>query len=808
MADETVKLILELENKSKKEFETLNKELKELKKQAKGADKEVEDLDNSLEKTGKTSTTTSKNVSSSGVSLKGLGVAAVAAAASLAVVVANSISLNKELRELATVSGLGFENFQLINSQALALGITADDTSSAINDLTLKIDEAAKLGSGAAVDAFKILGININEIASQDQVQRLETFRDALAGVDEQTRRLIFDELGSDSLIKFGNALDDINLNLDDLRDSGEISIITDEESERIAELNSELSKISTEFSVLGSKLTADIAPVLVQTLKDLRELIELISKSDSFDAASRFIGILKTLLSSTAQFAVSLTSVFGEFLFFLGNKIPSSLTNLVLKINELGSKIGVEILSEESVKEFEDRLAVLEFSANKRLDNIKDDFKEFGEAVGDNVIDVAINANFDLTGDERVLLQDLLDGQVEYVEQFERARTIVERTFDDSIVKQQILNDLLKKQVQFETNRIETQSTGSSTTPAFAFSLGGFEEELRKAQIELLKLQGSFEKAFDLDVSETNEKLGTLNDQIKTAQEIIASGSGTEKLKEDLKSYQEQSEALTQLLELQKQQAILQETQFDQQDAEQKFDLDLIDEEQLIAEFEKIQLIIAETFGEDSVELAAFREQFRLLTEELDTFGQISLKVFEDFSAGFATAVTDSLLSGKSLSDGLGNLFASIAEQLLQAVIQALIFSAIMSSFGLGGGQSFGQLFESNLAGSFGVTTRHNGGVVGREGDSGNSIKNINIADPSGSLNPNERFIIAKTDESVVKTSSLNSPTGIGSNQPTQPEVKINNYITDDVLNAFLTSDAAQDTIVNIVNNNNDRIR
>ena len=226
----------------------------------------------------------------------------------------------------------------------------------------------------------------------------------------------------------------------------------------------------------------------------------------------------------------------------------------------------------------------------------------------------------------------------------------------------------------------------------------------------------------------------------------------------------------------------------------------------------EVIQEQLRLTFGEDSVEFESFRQGLEEVKAELDTFGQISLATFSKFSEGFGKAVTDSLLYGKSLKDGLGNLLQSIIQQLIQAAIQALIFSAILSSTGLGGAQTanmgFGDIFKQQFAGNLGVPTRHNGGSVGRDGDARNSTKMINLADPSRSLLPQERLIVAKTDESVIKTNELNSPTGVGSNQPMQPEVKISNYITDDVMTSFLRSDAAVDEIVNIINRNSDRTR
>jgi len=218
----------------------------------------------------------------------------------------------------------------------------------------------------------------------------------------------------------------------------------------------------------------------------------------------------------------------------------------------------------------------------------------------------------------------------------------------------------------------------------------------------------------------------------------------------------------------------------------------------------------LSDMLPETSTEFLKVQNEIKDLTEAMDVFGRVSESVAQSFAESFAGAFTDALVGAEDLETGLKSALSDIIQQLLQAAIQAFILSTILSAFGIGAGatQSFSSLLSNNFASNLGVTTRHNGGSVGSSGDAGNSKKTIDLADPSRSLLPNERLIVAKTDESVVDTKSLNSPTGLGSTQPMQPQVNVNTYITENDVAAIMETDAGVDSIINVINRNQDKIK
>lgn len=900
MADDSIKLILELENKAKKDFDNVNKEIKELKKQAKAASKEIDGIDDGFNKNSKSSKKlntnlkktnteigkTSKGFSGAAKAAGGLTVAATAVGAAFLTVINNSRELNKELNQLSTLSGLGFENFQILSEQAQGLGISADQFSDAVNNIFLKIDEAAKLGTGAGIEIFKNMNLDVQELSRLDPIGKLQAIQKEAKNLSKEELRLNFDELASDNGILLASNLQNINLNVEEIKKQGNINILTEEESKKIQELDAKILEIKNNFSKLGLELTEQVSPILIETLEDLTELIDTISNSYAFEAATRFVNVLRNVITSVSGFAVSLGSVLTDFVFFIGNKIPAGFKELILTINSLSSNLGIEVFSDDFIKKTEEDLAILENSSKKRFDNIKNTVKDTYEDLEEDSAFRSIQINIGITREERQLLQDALNGDLKTIEQINRALAITKAEFS-GIAKTELIDSIEanKVKIQVELDKDSVKKTGEDTNKEIKkikpniknFIDVGFLDTIKNAQLEIYKLENAFVEAFDFENKETINKIKKAKEALQKYNEELKKSKGIPEKDVYISVYDQQINDLEKLIELERQRAqvqqidfnksqltqklelgLLNETEFnesiksleeslikvfgegsievakfrdeilqtkeavegqklsdlreDQTETEQQFDLGLINEEEFIAKMEVIQEQLRLTFGEDSVEFESFRQGLEDVKAELDTFGQISLATFSKFSEGFGKAVTDSLLYGKSLKDGLGNLLQSIIQQLIQAAIQALIFSAILSSTGLGGAQTanmgFGDIFKQQFAGNLGVPTRHNGGAVGREGDARNSTKMINLADPSRSLLPQERLIVAKTDESVIKTNELNSPTGVGSNQPLQPEVKISNYITDDVMTGFLKSDAAVDEIINIINNNSDRTR
>ena len=149
------------------------------------AKKDVEALDKELKKTnkdlGKTSNSL-KNIGKGGVEgIKNITSALTLAAGATALFVQQVNKMNVELKKNAALSGASLETFQAFANFGERAGVSIEHTADAMNNLNLKITEAAELGSGAAVDIFKKLGLDPNELAKiTDSGEQMIQFLDKL----------------------------------------------------------------------------------------------------------------------------------------------------------------------------------------------------------------------------------------------------------------------------------------------------------------------------------------------------------------------------------------------------------------------------------------------------------------------------------------------------------------------------------------------------------------------------------------------------------------------------------------------------
>jgi hypothetical protein len=850
MADETVKLILQLENKAKKDFNILNKEIKNLKNSSDKADdsvgkldKEIKEtgsssnktkndlgkLDKEVKKVGNSSKKTSKGLDEIGNSLKTIGGFAAGAAAGISAIAFQASTSARELQALADIAGLNVNEFGNLSAAYESFGVTADGLSSVLKDITERVDDAVFNNAGEFIDVAKQLNIELESLNAKSAGEQLEFLIDKLNKLDPNRARSIADRLGGDELIKIEASY---------RRLGNEASKLVSRVNELDFQLSEEelksINAVRTEFDLLfkniGSLLTqrfavffegseesvAGINDEITKLRNGNSDILKFISNTgdnfgatfDNISQGFKQIGLEGEAFAAKVNLAFN--SIFGDsekalqdYVKEIGNLQDSfdnsndiQFINGLLKENIAlynGQLAGITELSKGQEQLVKNRLSAIRILKEENL-SIEDQ----GEALY-----FLINS---YKGNVSV--------QRELAAQYDR---LTEAMAENN--KENIMSVDISKQ---STKQIEKQIKAVKKLENVDFKLDNdFLDILKNAQLELLRLEGSFREAFDIDIKPTELKIEKLKEKLKEANDLITNKNADKSTIDNAKKFKNELDFLERKIALQRELTTQQTQDFelgelneDETEANQQFDLGIIDEEAFIEKLEIIKEALRGTFGEDSIEFQSFSENLEKVKNELDEFGQISLMVFDKFSEGFATAVTDSLLYGKSLRDGLSSVIQSIIQQLIQAAIQALIFSAILKATGMappaagGGSQSFGEMFKTNFAGNLGVPTRHNGGSVGKSGDSANSIRNINLSDPSKSLNSNERLIIAKTDESVIDTQSLTSPTGVGSNEVKQPQVNISNYITDDVMNAYLQSDSAEDTIITIMNRNSDKIR
>lgn len=843
MEDEVVKLIIQVQDNSKKNLENLKKRMKELDKETKSTGKEFDDASKKVKGFGNSSSKASRDVKdlskdtgNLSSTLGKISVVAGAAAGALTLMAFEASNTARELQGLADIAGVNVEDFNNLASTFESFGIQSEGLASVLKDVTERIDDAVFNNAGEFIDVARQLNIELTELQKLKPEEQLELLIQKLNGQGLNRARSITDRLGGDELIKLEALYRRNREEVEQLQERvNQLDFsLTEEEIQSINEVRTEFDLLLKNIGALLTQRFATVFEGADSILKPINEEITKIRQGTSVvnDIIENGLDLFKLkidqIVNTFNSFATSLqkfgTTAKGVFFDLTGNeegfnKEAENLANLNKELNILGNNktinelysevlttiqlanTGLKDLTEEEKKTLKQRKILLQSIKDENLS-----VKERAELI----------PLLSKTYKDNIEVQKKLNDQSEtYIEQTKKEIEIDKQKIkaeEERIKSLKELNELKKQPIKIEKETISN----------FDFGVGNsLLDQFENLQVEILRLQGRFVEAFDIEQAPINKQIKELENKLKEFDELAANNNITKSLEEQAQKYREQIELLKQkqaLLRLEEdraeEEALLNSLSEGVSISQEQFDLGFIDKDQLKTQLDDISTILSDTFNLDNIQVARLREEINLLYQDLDTFGQISLSVFEDFSQGAASAFTDVIISGGSLRDSLGSVFQSIAQQLLQAVIQAVIFSAILSGLGIGaaapisqGGQglNFGQLFEQNLTAN--LTGRHNEGSAGRDGDTGNFRRKVDLFNPSRNLAPQERLMITKTDETVIKTNKLNSPTGVGSNEVQQPQLNINNYVVEDEFQGFLMSDKSEDTIINIVNRNRGRL-
>ena len=151
---------------------------------------------------------------------------AVAAATAAAAVAASIIALTNaqaryhaELSLGAGIAGLTIADYEALQRTADALGASHDLFADVVNDVSERLQDARE-GVQTYADAFRRLGIDIEDFARQDRVNRLFTLAEALQSVSADAAQLSANELAGDQgqrFLSFLNSLPDGAAGLEEL---------------------------------------------------------------------------------------------------------------------------------------------------------------------------------------------------------------------------------------------------------------------------------------------------------------------------------------------------------------------------------------------------------------------------------------------------------------------------------------------------------------------------------------------------------------------------------------------------------------
>jgi len=218
MSEERMDIILGAINDFSDEFSQFQESMKKSKKGSEGLGKAFTKLDKIIKGTivG---------------ALAGMGLAVVKS-------IKDVVSLNAELDKLGAQLGIGGDEMATWGFISQQTGIELEDIAGGLEELRLRIAEAAKYGTGPAIDAFEKLGLSADELMAMPIEQSVGIISDKLNELDANTRQFMSDEifggdgrrlqkvfdLGSEGIEGMSQKAQEMGLVMDDTAKAGQMA--------------------------------------------------------------------------------------------------------------------------------------------------------------------------------------------------------------------------------------------------------------------------------------------------------------------------------------------------------------------------------------------------------------------------------------------------------------------------------------------------------------------------------------------------------------------------------------------------------
>lgn len=202
MANEkAVELLIKLKDEASKNAEKISDAINELNGTTDKNTKKNEKNEKSLKLSAKASDLGQK-------AFLGLSAGVLAGAAAFTKFTVDMIAMNKELTEFSRLSGVSKSVLQSLNLEFGAQGLNLDKISSAINDVNIKLQEAALENSGDLYNLSGMLGLDVQALAAlDDPAKAFDAITNSMRNLSKEQQKVFADKFGSDNAILLTQAL-------------------------------------------------------------------------------------------------------------------------------------------------------------------------------------------------------------------------------------------------------------------------------------------------------------------------------------------------------------------------------------------------------------------------------------------------------------------------------------------------------------------------------------------------------------------------------------------------------------------------
>lgn len=566
----------------------------------------------------------------------------------------SSLQYAASLGELAATLGLTTRDLQTFRFAAGQVGISQDELENGIQKLTISMGKA-QLGAKAQADAFKAIGISIDEIKGKDTGQVFRMIAEKLEAVSDRSKRAavevaLFGKAGA----KLDNLLSGMQGGLSELSDAAERLgiVLSDEQIQKADETADKLDAMKTVLQARVAGVVADNADAILKLADALSTLA---------GTAVQVFGPLSQVFSLIAQTGALAVGP-GLFGLFTGGGGGSSTQTLKLPPAHAPGKpvgsVGNFLASGGGGKKHKSGAA-----DHGAEDSLRDQF-QFDQQLRQAQMDV-LRAQQDLAADYVARTSIGID-----ILNAEKASRDAEHQYQTALFK------LTKgKQGQSEAQTRQLQAQEDITDSLERQKLLEDEQAQRAEDVQSLT-QSDFDRRKD-----------ALQSQLSIAE------TADERRKIELEllqiAYDARRQALQNIIDTSKDSKEIENARRDLVNLKSTFGNDR-------------QGVINSTRGPLEDFLASLPGTAAKVNEALQSIEVNGLDSLTD-------ALTNVLMGTESLKDAFHNLAASVLADLIKMTIKMLLFRALTAAFG--GSSSAGVSASASAIGNSGFAT---GGFTG----------------------------------------------------------------------------------------------
>ena len=210
------------------------------------------------------------------VGLAAVAAAALAAAAAIAKLTAAGLKNINTMRKMASKLGISVDEMRALKQLAKNTGVEIDAVEGAIEELNIRVGEALVSNTGAAADAFKELGINVDRLAEKDPAQQFAEIGDALQQVDGQRRDFLADEIFGGDASEIRRVLEagseGLRLAAGEAKKLG--GNLSEIDTENVRKVQQQAKKIVGRLQTIGNQLAAELSPLILKVFEFVNKFL------------------------------------------------------------------------------------------------------------------------------------------------------------------------------------------------------------------------------------------------------------------------------------------------------------------------------------------------------------------------------------------------------------------------------------------------------------------------------------------------------------------------------------------------------